>query len=47
MAAVVLAMAKQGEIRRLKKAGMKDRAIARAVGCSRKTVNKYLQKEPP
>ena len=45
MAAEVLAMAKQDEIRRLKKAGMKDRAIARALGCSRKTIKKYLQEE--
>lgn len=47
MAAEVLAMAKQDEIQRLKKAGMKDRAIARALHCSRKTIKKYLQQGMP
>ena len=39
-------MAKQDEIHRLKKGGMKDRAIARALGCSRKTIKKYLGDVP-
>lgn len=42
MAAKVLAMAIQAEIRRLKGLGMKERAIARALRCSRKTVTRYL-----
>ena len=46
MAAEVLAMAKQDEIWRFKKAGLTNRAIARALGCSRKTIGKYLQTPP-
>ena len=43
MAAEVLAMGKRDEIRRLKQAGMGNRAIARALRCSRKTVAKYSE----
>lgn len=40
-------MLKQNEIRRLKESGMSVRAISRALNCSRKTVRKYLQNDPP
>jgi len=43
MAGKKKAWAVQEEIKRLKNLGMKDRAIARALGCSRNTVAKYLQ----
>lgn len=36
-------MNKQSEIQRLKELGLKERAIARALGSSRKTVRKYLR----
>jgi transposase len=42
MAAKVLAVAIQDEIKRLKNLGLKERAIARALRCSRNTVAKYL-----
>jgi len=42
MAAKVLAVAIQDEIRRLNGLGMRDRAIARALKCSRNTVARYL-----
>ena len=38
-------MSKKTEIIRLSGLGMKDRAIARALKCSRKTVKKYLESE--
>jgi|APSaa5957512622_1039677.scaffolds.fasta_scaffold24456_1 transposase len=42
MAGRRLAMSKQTEILRLKGLGLRDRAIARALSCSRNTVKKYL-----
>jgi transposase len=42
MAAKVLAMVIQDEIKRLKGLGMRERAIARALRCSRNTVARYL-----
>lgn len=47
MAAKVSAMAIIEEIRRLKLLGLKNRAIARSLKCSRKTVSKYLQGDSP
>jgi len=38
---------KQSEILRLKDLGLKERAIARAIGSSRKTVRKYLTESQP
>lgn len=43
MAGKEMAQAVQEEIKRLKNLGIKDRAIARALGCSRNTVAKYLK----
>jgi DNA-binding NarL/FixJ family response regulator len=40
-------MNKQTEITRLKSLGLKERAIARTLKMSRKTVSKYLTKQPP
>ena len=45
MAGRRLVMSKKTEIIRLSGLGMKDRAIARALKCSRKTVKKYLESE--
>ena len=46
MAAKVLAVVIQDEIKRLKSLGMKERAIARALRCSRNTVKRYLATVP-
>lgn len=46
MAAKVLVVAIQDEIKRLKGLGLTDRAIARALRCSRNSVKKYLAEVP-
>lgn len=46
MARRPISLNKQSEISRLKELGLKERAIARALGCSRKTVKKYLSEIP-
>jgi transposase len=45
MAGRRLVMSKQEEIYRLKALGLKERAIARALKCSRNTIKKYLSNE--
>jgi len=46
MARRPISVNKQSEILRLKALGLKERAIARAIGSSRKTVRKYLNETP-
>ncbi len=46
MARRPISVNKQSEILRLKALGLKERAIARAIGSSRKTVRKYLNEIP-